>query len=72
MDEQDSPLHARLDALESVIAGQQRDLDDLNATVIKQWAELDLCASQIKRLHEEINTLQQNNTQEPPLKPPHY
>lgn len=71
MDEQDSPLHARLDALESVIAGQQRDLDDLNATVIKQWAELDLCASQIKRLHEEINTLQQN-TQETTPKPPHY
>ena len=71
MDEQDSPLHARLDALESVIAGQQRDLDDLNATVIKQGAELDLCASQIKRLHEEINALQ-NNAPDATPKPPHY
>ncbi len=72
MDKQDTPPRARLDALESVVAGLQRDVDDLNATVIKQWADIDLCIARIKQMHEEINALQQNNAQEAAPRPPHY
>jgi len=62
---------ARIDALETHIAHQDRTVAELNDMVAAQWRKIDALERQIARLREEfLNLSQPREAPEPP--PPHY
>ena len=67
-------LNARIDALETRVAHQDRMLDDLNATITAQWKEIENLSRQIARLGDQLQEVRDSAAQaegpEPP--PPHY
>jgi SlyX protein len=67
-------LNARIDALETRVAHQDRMLDDLNATITAQWKEIENLSRQIARLGDQLQEVHDSAAQaegpEPP--PPHY
>ena len=67
-------LTARIDALEMRVAEQERTIEDLNATVMAQWKEIDALKRQIARLEAQIQDIRDGaggaDGPEPP--PPHY
>ena len=63
----------RLDSLEIRVAYQDQVIEDLNATILKQWAELDRMARELARLTERVQQAEDasfDGAPEPP--PPHY
>ena len=65
-------LTARIEALESRIAHQDRVIDDLNVTVTAQWQEIDGLKRQIARLGDQMQDVQARVPEGPEPPPPHY
>ena len=66
-------LTARVDALEMRATEQERTIEDLNATILAQWKEIESLNRQIARLGAQIQEIEahaQAGEPEPP--PPHY
>jgi len=66
-------LMRRIEALEMDAAHRGRMIDDLNATVMAQWKEIDGLQRQLSRLTEQVAELEapsRDGAAEPP--PPHY
>ena len=63
---------ARIEALESRIAHQDRVIDDLNVTVTAQWQEIDGLKRQIARLGDQMQDVQARVPEGPEPPPPHY
>ena len=62
---------SRLDALEIRFAHQEQTITELNEVITAQWKRIEHLESQIRRLIEEFQNVDQGrNTPEPP--PPHY
>ena len=68
------PATDRLDDLETKIAYQQEVIDDLSATVVSQWKEIDRLTREMAALAERVSRAEQSEAgdpaDEPP--PPHY
>jgi len=66
-------LTARVDALEMRAAEQERTIEDLNATVLAQWKEIESLNRKIARLGAQVQELEaQAPSGEPEPPPPHY
>jgi SlyX protein len=66
-------LIARIDALEARAAHQERTIEDLNATVIAQWKEIEALNRQIARLDAQVREIGAHGPSgEPEPPPPHY
>lgn len=67
-------LVARIDALETQVAHQDRTIEDLNATITGQWKQIETLTRQVKRLDEQLQDVRASagspGEQDPP--PPHY
>lgn len=61
----------RIDGLEVRFAHQEQVVADLNEVITAQWKRIELLERNLKRLHEELQNMDQGrNAPEPP--PPHY
>jgi SlyX protein len=67
-------LRARIDALETRVAHQERVIEELNAAITAQWKLTDGLASQFRRLDDRMQEVEHGaadaSAPEPP--PPHY
>ena len=71
MNNQLPEISARIDALEIVVAHQERLIAELNDVVRGQWRKIDALERQITLLREEFqNSGTPRDAPEPP--PPHY
>jgi SlyX protein len=62
---------SRLDALEALVAHQDRTIAELNDAITAQWRKIDVLERQHARLHAEIQNIgTPRDPSEPP--PPHY
>ena len=62
---------SRLDALEMLVAHQDKTIAELNNAITAQWRKIDALERQVARLLAEIqNVGAARDTAEPP--PPHY
>ena len=70
----DAETRARIEALETRIAYQDRTIEDLNKSVTEQWTQIDSLAKQVERMADRLqrveDTAPASATDEPP--PPHY
>lgn len=68
----DAETRARIEALETRIAYQDRTIEDLNTTVTEQWRRMDELTRQIERMADRLQRVESDApaTEEPP--PPHY
>jgi len=64
------PDEARLEALESLYAHQERVLQELSDLVASQWARIDGLTREVLRLRDEMQTLSERAAPDRP--PPHY
>ena len=62
---------SRLDALEIRFAHQEQTVNDLSEIVTTQWQHIEKLESQIKRLSEELQNMDQGRGSAD-QKPPHY
>ena len=63
----------RFEVLETKVLYQDRTIDELNEVVTKQQDQIDLLTTEVKRLREAFEVVQQDGVEsgdEPP--PPHY
>ena len=63
---------ARLDALETRIAYQDRTIEELNATITAQWRQIDLLTRKLDTIEQQVRSgvhIADPNTEVPP---PHY
>lgn len=65
-------LAARVDALEMRAAEQERAIEDLNATVLAQWKEIESLNRQMARMGAQIQELEAHAPSGEPEPPPHY
>lgn len=67
-------LSARIDTLEMRVAHQERTIEDLNATVVAQWKQIDALTRQLSNLLDRVQEAEHRaiagGAPEPP--PPHY
>lgn len=67
-------LNARIDALETRLAYQDQTIEDLNATITAQWAQIDALTREVRRLSDRLQQAEDRSADpaapEPP--PPHY
>lgn len=61
---------ARIQALESCCAHQDRVIAELSDAVAEQWARIDALTREVLRLREDVQALSQNMAPDKP--PPHY
>ena len=62
---------ARLEALETMVAHQDRLLAELNDVITTQWRKIDQLDRQVRRMRETLQSIgPQRDGPEPP--PPHY
>lgn len=62
---------SRLDALETLVAHQDKTIAELNDAITSQWRKIDALERQIAKLHVEIQNIRApRDPSEPP--PPHY
>lgn len=62
---------SRLDALEALVAHQDRTITELNDAITAQWRKIDALERQLARLDAEIQNISApRDPSEPP--PPHY
>jgi SlyX protein len=65
-------LSERIDALEMRAAEQERTIEDLNATVLAQWKEIETLNRQIARLGAQLQEIEGRLPTGPEPPPPHY
>ena len=66
-------LTARVDALEMRATEQERTIEDLNATILAQWKEIEELKRQLARIGAQMQELEANAPSgEPEPPPPHY
>lgn len=65
-------LSERIDALEMRAAEQERTIEDLNATVLAQWKEIETLNRQIARLGAQMQEIEGRLPTGPEPPPPHY
>jgi SlyX protein len=63
---------ARIDALEMRAAEQERTIEDLNATVMAQWKEIEELKRQLARLGAQMQEIEGHLPDAPEPPPPHY
>jgi SlyX protein len=62
---------SRLDALETLVAHQDKTIGELNGAINAQWRKIDALERQVAKLHAEIQSIEApRDAAEPP--PPHY
>jgi len=65
---------ARVEALETRIAHQERAIEDLNTAVTEQWKQIEALVKQLTRFGDRLQQVEDNTpsspADEPP--PPHY
>jgi SlyX protein len=69
----DAETLARIEALETRIAHQDRTIEELNTSVTEQWRQVDNLTRQIERMADRLQRVEANaptGADEPP--PPHY
>jgi SlyX protein len=65
------PDSSRLDALETLVAHQDRIITELNDAITAQWRKIDALERQVAKVVEEIQSAgAPRDASEPP--PPHY
>jgi SlyX protein len=65
-------LLARIEALETRLAHQDRVVEDLNKVSTDQWTQIDTLKRQIERLQDRVQELESNRPNLPEPPPPHY
>jgi SlyX protein len=66
-------LTARVDALEMRATEQERTIEDLNATILAQWKEIEELKRQLARLGAQMQEIEAHAPAgEPEPPPPHY
>ena len=65
-------LAARVDALEMRATEQERTIEDLNATILAQWKEIEELKRQITRLGAQMSEMEGHLSPEADQPPPHY
>jgi SlyX protein len=66
-------LTERVDALEMRATEQERTIEDLNATILAQWKEIEELKRQLARLGAQMQELEAHAPAgEPEPPPPHY
>jgi SlyX protein len=65
-------LTARIDALEMRAAEQERTIEDLNATLLAQWKEMDELKREMARLGAQMQDIEGHLPDAPEPPPPHY
>ncbi len=61
---------SRLDALEALVAHQDRTIAELNNAITAQWRKIDVLERQLAKLHAEIQNI--GIPHDPTEPPPHY
>lgn len=73
-DDENAPEAGRLDAVESHVAHQDGDINDLSDVVVEQWKAIEAMKDQIERLEARLQSMEETIDrppgEEPP--PPHY
>jgi SlyX protein len=62
---------SRLDALETLVAHQDKTIGELNGAITAQWRKIDALERQVARLLVEIQSVGTQRETSEPL-PPHY
>jgi uncharacterized coiled-coil protein SlyX len=71
MNDRPDPTGARIDALETLFAHQEKLLAELNEVVAAQWRKIDALERRIVQMREEMHMIAPaRDLPEPP--PPHY
>ena len=65
-------LTARVDALEMRTTEQERTIEDLNATILAQWKEIETLNRHVARLGAQVSEMEGHLSPEPDQPPPHY
>jgi SlyX protein len=66
-------LNARIEALETRIAHQERTIEDLNRSVTEQWERIDALTRQAERMAARLQQIEGNvPSGEDEAPPPHY
>ena len=65
-------LTARIDALEMRAAEQDHTIEDLNATVVAQWKEIESLKGHLARLGAQLQEFEGRVPSGPEPPPPHY
>ncbi|AXK80978.1 SlyX protein [Pseudolabrys taiwanensis] len=65
-------LMRRIEALEMDAAHRGRMIEDLNATIMAQWKEIDGLKRQLRQLTEQLAELEAPRDGAPEPPPPHY
>lgn len=68
----DARLTARVDALEMRAAEQERTIEDLNATVLAQWKEIEDLKREMARIGAQMQEIEGHLPDAPEPPPPHY
>ena len=71
MSDTEAPV-TRIDALEMRAAEQERTIEDLNATVMAQWKEIEDLKRQLARLGAQMREIEGHLPDAPEPPPPHY
>lgn len=62
----------RLTALEERIAYQDQTIEELNASILELWKEIEALRRQLGKLGDELSTIAADVPQAPEPPPPHY
>ncbi|MDI7775428.1 SlyX family protein [Asticcacaulis sp. EMRT-3] len=63
----------RIEALEEIVAHQQKTIDELSEQLNAQWKALDAMRRSLERLGEHLTGLEDRTAEAAPVtKPPHY
>jgi SlyX protein len=65
-------LGARIDGLEMRAAEQERTIEDLNATVLAQWKEIEDLKREMARIGAQMQEIEGHLPDAPEPPPPHY
>jgi len=62
----------RITALEERIAHQDQTIEELNASILELWKELEALRRQLGKFGDELSTIAADVPQAPEPPPPHY
>jgi SlyX protein len=67
-----SGLEARVEALETLAAHQERTIEELNDVIAAQWKEIESLKRQLARLDDQLRDVESGLPAPPNQRPPHY